>query len=470
MVRAFNRNSTHDVGELIVEQVDSDSIDVFYEPPTEKLTLSKLNAAKAYEYRVKLLHVNSKDRCIVIYPLNTLSGHEKFLKPKYEQIERITLANVECSMYVNTHDISDLFEEFPSGFVKNYDYGLGLLKEYRFLVSAIEEISNCNEIVIDETAVTGISKDDSAKFTISFKDFDSARRSMDRISDRTREAGRAVKTATVFNLLAPFVGAEEKTIQLGSHPVTKLAARFAHSDDFLGPDDQDVILNVLLKNNRSIAETKPETLIKLQNDIELVTLEVLIQRYEVMMGQKLKEGQWQAFFNANPFVLSLAFGYPIIMVEEQASVGGRKLSGTGEKITDFLAKNSMTNNTALFEIKTPHTLLLSKNPYRKGIFTPSRDLSGAINQALDQKYQFQKQVAQIKEASRIHDIESYSVHSCLIIGKMPDDVEQQKSFELFRRNSKDVQIVTFDELLGKLRQLYGFLNANTEKLQDADLA
>ena len=178
---------------------------------------------------------------------------------------------------------------------------------------------------------------------------------------------------------------------------------------------------------------------KLQSDIELVTLERLITRYEEMIGQKLKEQNWQVFFTENPFILSLAFGYPVIKVQDQASVGGRKLSGLGEKIADFLVKNSMTNNTAIFEIKTPQADLLNKTPIRSGIYTPSSELAGAINQALDQKYQFQTHIASVKHNSRIYDMESYSVHCCLIIGATPSDEDQQKSFELFRGNSKDVE-------------------------------
>ena len=176
-----------------------------------------------------------------------------------------------------------------------------------------------------------------------------------------------------------------------------------------------------------------------------------------MMGKKLKEDRWQLFFNENPFILNMAFGYPVIKVQDQASVGGRKLSGSGEKITDFLVKNSLTNNTAIFEIKTPHAALLNKTPFRDGVYTPSAELSGSINQALDQKYQFQGQIAQIKNNSRIYNIESYSVHCCLVVGTTPSGDDRLKSFELFRRNSKDVEIVTFDELLEKLRQLHDFL-------------
>ena len=234
-------------------------------------------------------------------------------------------------------------------------------------------------------------------------------------------------------------------------------------EEQLSVDDQDAVLRALAKNSRSIAETKPEKLAKLQGEIELVTLEVLITRYEEMIAKTLNEGRWQYFFNENPFILSMAFGYPIIKIQQQSSVGGRKISGEGDKIADFVVKNSMTNNTAIIEIKTPQEKLLNAQPYREGVYTPSTALSGSINQALDQKYRFEREIAQIKENSRIHDIESYSVHCCLIIGTIPTTEDRHKSFEQFRRNSKDVEIVTFDELLKKLKELRVFLaSAETE--------
>ena len=54
------------------------------------------------------------------------------------------------------------------------------------------------------------------------------------------------------------------------------------------------------------------------------------------------------------------------------------------------------------------------------------------------------------------------MHCCLVIGKTPEGDDQKKSFELFRRNSKDVEVVTFDELLEKLKQLSVFLRATEE--------
>ena len=99
----------------------------------------------------------------------------------------------------------------------------------------------------------------------------------------------------------------------------------AQGEEPLSDDEQAVVLGVFEKNVRSFAETKPEKLSKLQEDIELVTLETLIARYEEMITKKFNEDRWQNFLNENPFIMGLAFGYPIIKVQDQASVGGRKI-------------------------------------------------------------------------------------------------------------------------------------------------
>jgi len=223
--------------------------------------------------------------------------------------------------------------------------------------------------------------------------------------------------------------------------IGKLFTAIAQGKEELSEDDQNAVIGALSSHAAGIAKDQPEKLAKLRGDIELVTLEVLIEKFERMLDETLAEDSWQDFFNENPFILNMAFGYPVIKVRDQASVGGRKLSGGGEKITDFLVKNSLTNNTAIFEIKTPQGAILNKTPFRDGVYTPSAPLSGSINQALDQKYQFQKQIAHIKDNTRLYDIESYAVHCCLVIGQTPEGDNQKKSFELFRRNSKDVEIV-----------------------------
>ena len=262
------------------------------------------------------------------------------------------------------------------------------------------------------------------------------------------------------NFFAEIIDKPVVPIKTGRSPLRKsITQAVLRGEASLSEDEQEEVLDVVARNTRSMAKSKPDKLATLKKDIELVTLEDLIERYQEMMRVRLPESSWQEFLDANSFILGLAFGYPVVKVRGQASVGGHKLSGKGETIADFLVKNSLTDNSAIIEIKTPQTKVLSKSAYRGEIYPPSGDLVGAVNQALSQKHNFEREIARIKDNSRIHDIESYSVRCCLVVGTMPSDEGQKRSFELFRGNSKHVEIVTFDELLEKLKGLRDLLTS-----------
>ncbi len=494
-------------GSLVVEELSAHCIEVFYIPSKEKLEQPGLNPDTGAEHRVKLLEIDGWNQGITIFPIKTRGGRDDFLQAKYKQIRSITLINdnlIFCPtcdgdtfsesdgvfmcpgfdstklMEKDLEDIDSLkvvpstqtevmrvLEKLPPAFTKDYDYGLGLANPYRFIVNAVEKLSDCTEIIISTAPETGINQKEKI-FHISFDDFEIVRKSLNNITNLSRKAAESVKDGEVYNFFAEKIGQPEIPITVGRHPLRKLLTSVAQDEEHLSDDEQVAVLDVMGKNVKVIAETQPEKLVKLQSDIELATLDNLIVRYEEMINQNLLENDWQRFLTENPFILSLAFGYPIIKVQDQASIGGRKISGSDGKITDFLVKNSMTNNTAIIEIKRPQTKLLNKAPIRLGVYTPSSELSGSINQVLDQKYRFESEIAQIKVNSKIYDIESYAIHCCLIIGKMPSDEDQQKSFELYRGNSKDVEIVTFDELLNKLKELSTFLNPEKTELSFQD--
>ncbi len=505
MARIYDNFDEYSNGKLVVELVYQNYVEVFYIPPPEKLHQAGLDQDKAVEYRVKLLAINGQEGSLSIFPTNTLGSQVNFLKPKHDQVECITLADgvlaydgdtntdtltsngvfkspyfgptkpftpdesisipeVVDTLPSTSEEVIEVLEDLPSAFTKNYDYGLGLAKPYWFIVNAVEELSDCTEIVISRTHATGIDKENKI-FYIAADDFETLRKNLNSITNLSRNATRSVKDATAYNSLAKKLGQPEIPVKIGRHPLRKLFTNVVQDKEPWTEKQQDEVISIVSNNARTIAETNPEKLAKLQSDIELVTLERLIERFEKMICKKLVEQNWQEFFSKNQFILTLAFGYPVIKVQDQASVGGRILPGSGEKIADFLVKNSLTNNAAIFEIKTPRAKILNSNQYRGGIYTPSSELSGAINQVLDQKYQFQTHIASITHNSKHYDMKSYSVHCCLIIGTMPSDEDQKKSFELFRGNSKDVEIVTFDELLEKLKQLRKFLASS-----DTDLA
>lgn len=495
MARLYEPTDEYRHGKLLLKSLSSTCVEVFYVPSQQKLEQSGLNTTDAAPPRVKLLEIDGEIQHLKIFPINTLSGNDEFLKPKYRQIEYITLEgstivylpdgsnstsdshgifispffgqteplekdiDLESVPVVPStqEDVMAILEGLPSGFTKDYDYGLGLAKPYRFIINAVEKLTQCTGIVISSNVETQINEKEKI-FYISFDDFDEARKSIDTNIRRSRKEARSANSSITYNFFANRIGRPEEPVKIERHRLRRQLANASQTEEPLSKNVKELLLGLLSKNIESITEIRSEKLSKFQGDIELVKLDDLIQRFEEMLTGNYQESSWQRFLKENSFALSLIFGYPIIKVQEQASVGGRTLWGRGGKIADFVFKNTLTNNVAIIEIKTPQAKLLNQKTYREGVYTPSAELSGAINQALDQKYHFEGQILLDKGRSGIHDIESYSIHCGLIIGTMPTEADQKKSFEFFRGNSKNVEILTFDELLEKIKKLRDFLS------------
>ena len=166
MARIYHNEDENRNGDFIFEKRSSGNIiDVFYIPSLEKFEEARINPDKAHEYRVKLLEIDNVNGRLTILPINTLGGHDDFLKPKYEKVKRITLADAKpvlsvvdddpsCSnnfersltfgstvpldQDINEENIADtptskdyiieVLEDLPPAFTKDYDYGLGLAK------------------------------------------------------------------------------------------------------------------------------------------------------------------------------------------------------------------------------------------------------------------------------------------------------------------------------------------------------
>ena len=500
MVRLFQHKDESIHGDLVIEEHASGSIvEVHYIPPPSRLAEYGIHPDEGQKHKTKLVEFDTESGRFTIFPTNTLGSSEDFLKPKYRKVRKITLADGKPVLSISDGDgksdrdyarsvtfgptqpldddvddadiasvpereeqIIAILEDLPAAFTKDYDYGLGLAKPYRFIVEAVEELSDCLEIVISREGETRV--DEAAGvFHIETSDFGTVRKMLNSTTRMGQIAGRSVKKAEAYNFFAEILGRPPIALEMGRHRLRKLLTRAVLNDDKnLSEEEQEDVIGIVTRNMRSISESRPERLVRLQNDLELANLEGFIDRFRGMLEEGHGEAVWQEFFDANPFILSLTFGCPIIKIGPQASVGGRKLFGGGEKITDFLMKNKMTNNAAVVEIKTPGAKLV-KREFRSGVFSPSGNLSESMVQALDQRYQFQRDIFGIKDRSRIHDIETYAVQCCLVIGTMPKGEDEKKSFELFRGNSKDVQILTFDELLEKLVQLRHLLASSDDE-------
>ncbi|TWA88990.1 uncharacterized protein DUF4263 [Bradyrhizobium stylosanthis] len=417
-----------------------------------------------------LIEADEQTDVVVTYPLNTTATSPTFLQPKYETLRTITfegfkLADSRFGLWDDEElDPEQVLQRLPSGFVKDPYFGLGLNFDIRYIAETVEKIAGVTDIRLRRGRATGLPSVQGPSYLLSARQFDDVRKVVNRIHGRALTTAADEKWRMAHNsLLTPL---DSRTYPAREPKYRKDAVRDAIGARGEGIDfskaDQKAIVSAATAATRTARKTEPALLLRLSREIEVVTLEELLDRFEAMLEKNLNETTWQTFFSENPFVLRLAFGHPIAVLGGQTTVGGHKFDGTGGKISDFAVKAAASGNLGLVEIKTPATKLIEERPYRGDLHAPGREFTGAINQILDQRYKLQKTISALKDASGRWDVETYAVQGVLIIGRLPEGAALLKSFELFRNALKSISVITFDELAYKLQHLLEVLrNDNT---------
>jgi hypothetical protein len=154
-------------------------------------------------------------------------------------------------------------------------------------------------------------------------------------------------------------------------------------------------------------------------------------------------------------VLSQAFSVPVLILQGKAYVGGTGIDRTGANLVDFLLKNGLTENTSLVEIKTPKTALLT-GEYRRGVYAPTRELAGAVAQISDYR------LSLIEQSSALN-VQAFNPSSKVIAGRLDQikNADQRRSFELYRAEQRNVEIVTYDEVFAKVATLLNLLEGTS---------
>ncbi|MEM6161927.1 Shedu immune nuclease family protein [Erwinia sp. P6884] len=454
MVKLLSEHFSPEDLNIEIEEVFPNCTEVFYLPSMSDLEKAGIDYANPSQYKRKIALFRGQDGFISLYPIYTLTTHPNYLNQKYGQINEIAIeVNLDSAPYTKD-EVYECLQLLPTGFIKDIRYGLGLTKGYQTIISALEKHTSHQCLILDKNKTGGA---DDEYFHVNMNDYDEMRRACNRITERARKVARITKAVATYNHVAHRLGVEQKTLPTDNDTISKmLRIKITNAD-------KQAAMSMVTKDKSVVKHTDSATLIKLKNDIELVSLERLISSYEDLLSKETNEDIWQRLFNQNPFILTFAFGYPAIKISDQESIGGERMTGDGEKITVYLIKNGLTNNLALIEIKKPSSALLKKTAYRGSVYCASTELTGSVKKIPDQCSQLQQNIATIKSNNRLYDIESYAVNCILVIGTMPDDEDRKKSFEMYRRNSKNVQIITFDELLLKLKQLHEFLDNSDEK-------
>ncbi|HSU15888.1 Shedu immune nuclease family protein [Longimicrobium sp.] len=172
------------------------------------------------------------------------------------------------------------------------------------------------------------------------------------------------------------------------------------------------------------------------------------------------ESEWQNFFENNTWIFGYGLSYRFLSpVETQPHYGGTLVTGTGGQQGDFLAATEAEIRfTVLVEIKTPDSTLVGNQPYRNKVHLIGRELAGGVAQLQSNCRTWEIYGATNEEnRGRLETTHSYTVmpKGILIIGhtRQLDTITKRTSFELFRRNLVNPEVITFDELLQRARHL-----------------
>lgn len=198
----------------------------------------------------------------------------------------------------------------------------------------------------------------------------------------------------------------------------------------------------------SLKELEQANISTLTNAISVERMERVVNLLEDNLDNDDEES-WQKIFTENQWILSQIFACPYTIFEGKAYVGGKGLSNTGGNVCDFVYQNSLTQNIALIEIKTPCTPLFG-NQYR-GTYSLSADMSGAINQVLNYKDKITKEYyTNYYNSGNTYEV--FNPKCFVIIGKIGNlNKMQVAALENYRNSLNNIAIVTFDELLQRIK-------------------
>jgi hypothetical protein len=236
--------------------------------------------------------------------------------------------------------------------------------------------------------------------------------------------------------------------------------RWGNSINEFSKGDKEAIKDLFDKLSMDTDFLTSQSLSKTKEIVDNKYIATTLKKFKELMKKPTTEKRWQKFIKDNSWIFSSLFAQPVILFKDEAYVGGKTVDNSDGKFNDFLIKNSLSDNVSFLEIKTHKTELLEKSPYRgTDVFSASKELTGCIVQVLNQRDNFQKEFYQFKGKGSVGGNFETINSKCLVLAGSTKGLKknQKASFELFRTNSRDVEILTFDELEHKIDSLQKIL-------------
>ncbi|GAA4706908.1 hypothetical protein GCM10025781_26960 [Kocuria gwangalliensis] len=431
-----------------------------------ELVLTRTGRSSKLE-STEMLRFDRVEKLLRVFPKVNRSGQFE------DQFDRIIELQVEAPAW-DPHLHSAVSERYdllhavglPAGFAATYEYGLGIKRDYRDFVGGIEKHSSCTILRFTNTGREGLDAEGET-FWVSLQRFGRYCDAVERNRGRGRTAVRRVNDAECHNAVADLFELGQVEPRYGKNQVIRALTEEVSTGYVVDAADRVVLVDEVERTAPEVAREAPERFARLRTDIELVSLEVLIEQFEEGLKgpHNNDESYWQSFFGTNRFALQQLFSMPIVVACAQAHVQAADVSGRGARITDFLCANTVTHSAVVVEIKAPATALMAKTSYRgKGtaeVYPPDTSLSGSIAQVQSQMAAVSQDLARRLDRSPELKIDAWNdVRGAVIAGRLFNLTdEQRESFLRYRAGLTTVTVLGYDEVLERLKALLTVLKS-----------
>lgn len=187
-----------------------------------------------------------------------------------------------------------------------------------------------------------------------------------------------------------------------------------------------------------------------------------MREFKSNLESDLSEPDWQAFFERNTWIFGHGLNYVFLekVAEKlETNTTGKAFDQHGKRADGLMYTRAEVSQYVLIEIKRNNTDILRADPYRSGCWTVSNELSNAVTQVQKTTFEFTRnRFRDPRKDNEGNDKEGYlyavDPKSYLIIGNLSmisGNDDKISCFELYRRNVRAPEIITFDELYYRAR-------------------
>lgn len=181
-----------------------------------------------------------------------------------------------------------------------------------------------------------------------------------------------------------------------------------------------------------------------------------LSTFEAEMAKRTwTEREWETFFRENEWLFGYGLDYQFMThAVGQPNYGGSDIMGKGDQKGDFLlATSGDVRFSVVVEIKKPQTDLLGETHYRNGAWAIGEELADGVAQVQAQCDRWSKSapLEENEEWRQETGIKTVQPKGILLIGHTEQlkNKEQEGTFQRFRRNLWNPEVMTYDELLAR---------------------